>query len=497
MANQPVLRLDVPGVEEAMRQGEEVILLESKFGDNDHLFNWLDEKGFLDIWQSIRPALKRNSGVPPECLNGVFAAMALSHLKAIQNTDPMLADGRLMFKLGFNFAEVQDKFENGKGVIHRDTLRNHLKRIPIAESKRAYYEHTTLMRTHKWLRGGVYGADGMKIMVTSPKSYEGCGKVWDPDLKKDVYGYKVVFIFNLSPERPRIVALAIGAINMDERLLLLEALRGLRAHVCPPKDMIDVLVLDRGYWGVKYLSELVGEFGLDIVMLCRADLTIHSEAWALAQFDGGSRPVVRHKKKINNQGKEVRCIRRIKAVEGIEAVDETGKVSLKLNAVCVSETNKDTGETSEIVYLTTLGVSEQPARIPDLYDRRWNIENRCNRELSQNWNVRRPIGRTLNAIFAQICMAAMCLNAVRIYEEQKPKDVERLNLEMQEQGRKSYLLGHGAVVIVPGRLIYATMSYKRYADLASLKAARRVAELVAQGMSIEQAVDAVSKGIET
>ncbi len=47
-----------------MRLGEEVVSLESKFGDNDHLFNWLDEKGFLRIWQSIRPALKLKSRVP-------------------------------------------------------------------------------------------------------------------------------------------------------------------------------------------------------------------------------------------------------------------------------------------------------------------------------------------------------------------------------------------------------------------------------------------------
>lgn len=94
-------------------------------------------------------------------------------------------------------------------------------------------------------------------------------------------------------------------------------------------------------------------------------------------------------------------------------------------------------------------------------------------------------------------MAAVCLNAVKIYEEQKPKDAESLNLEMQEQGRKGYLLGHGAVVIVPSRRIYATMSYKRFADLSNLKAARCVAEPVVQGTSIEQAVDAVSKKAET
>ncbi len=139
-----------------------------------------------------------------------------------------------------------------------------------------------------------------------------------------------------------------------------------------------------------------------------------------------------------------------------------------------------------------MDVSEKPAKIPEYYDQRWNIENRCNREPSQKWNVRRPIGRTFRAIFAQMCMSAMCMNAVRIYEEQKPKDAEKLRSEMERQGQKSYLLGHGAVVIVPGRPIYATMSYKRWVDLSSLKVARRVGELVAQGMSVEEALSLIS-----
>ncbi len=197
-----------------------------------------------------------------------------------------------------------------------------------------------------------------------------------------------------------------------------------------------------------------------------------------------------------NQGEELRHVRHIRAVEGIEARDETGKVSLKLNAVCVREINEDTGEVSSVVFLTTLDVSERPAKMADYCNQRWGIENRRNRELSQKWNVRRPIGRTFRAILAQICMSAMCLNAVRVYGEQKPKDAEKLRNEMRRQGRKSYLLGHGGVVIVPGRLIYATMNYTRYAELLSLKVARRVGELVAQGMSVEEALSLIPEELE-
>ena len=60
----------------------------------------------------------------------------------------------------------------------------------------------------------------------------------------------------------------------------------------------------------------------------------------------------------------------IKAVEGIEARDQTDKVSLKLNGVCVREINEDTGEVSSVVFLTTLDVSEKPAKIADYHDQR-------------------------------------------------------------------------------------------------------------------------------
>ena len=83
MADQQVLRRDMPGVAEAMKHGEEVVFIESKFGCNDHLLNWLNEKGFWRILQLIRPDLKRDSGVSPECLSGLRAAMNLSGLEAI------------------------------------------------------------------------------------------------------------------------------------------------------------------------------------------------------------------------------------------------------------------------------------------------------------------------------------------------------------------------------------------------------------------------------
>lgn len=493
MPHRQVFRFDPEGVVEAMRLGEPAECIESKFGYNDHVINWFSEKGFWRIWESMRADVKRANGIPQECLNGVFAALTLSRIGSIQKADPMLEDGRLMTELGFNIITVQKRLKDGKGVIHRDTLRNHVKRIPVAESKRAFYEHVSLMRSRKWLRGGVYAADGMKIEVTSGKSYEGCGRVWDPERKQFVFGYKVVYVFNLSPERPRIIAIAIGPINADERTLLVEALQDLRAHVCNPRDIIDILVLDRGYWGVEHLSRLKGEFGLDIVTICKAGLTIHDEAQRLVALDQGKRPLIRHRRRVNNQGHESRYIRRIRAVEGLEALDKAGTVSMRLNAVCVSEVDEDSGEASDTIFLTTLDVSANSAKVVDYYDQRWSIENRCNRELSQNWNVRRPIGRRLTAIFAQLCMASMCLNAVRIYREHKPKDAEKLESEMRTQGHKSYMLGRGAVVIVPGRQIYATMRYVRYLNLLALKAARRSAELVSQGIPMEQVLEIVSQ----
>lgn len=75
----------------------------------------------------------------------------LNRAKKRCSPSPMLTDGRLMVQLGFSLMEVQDRLKDGEGVIHGDALRNHPKRVLIAGSERAFYEHVALIRSRERL----------------------------------------------------------------------------------------------------------------------------------------------------------------------------------------------------------------------------------------------------------------------------------------------------------------------------------------------------------
>jgi len=490
MTEDDVFVLDEQGTEEAIVSGEQVEAYDSAYGWNDDLVNWLNEAGFWDILTSMEPD-KRANGIKASILNGVWVVMDLAHIGKIQEVDPVLRDGRIMHEVGFGIHKVRASLRHGQGVIHRDTLRNHIKRVSVREATRVFYEHVTHMRRKKLIRGRIYGADGFDIEVSSPDSYEGCGKRWDPDKGRWLYGYKAVLLFNLSDVRPRIIGLALGPINTDERDLLLEILSSLSCHVAPVSQIIDTLVLDRGYWGVGFFRHLGEKYSLHIVTPGKAKLDACEDVRALVKLERKV-PAIWHVEKRNNKGKVIAYLRELTPVQGVEVVGEEGDV-IKMNAVFMRETNKSTGEVSEAIFFTTLPIARAPQRIVGYYDMRWNIENRCNRTLSQTWKVRTLVGRKFCAIYAQLMMVAMCYNACRIYEEKNPEEAEETYMKMRQRGMKSLLVSRSAVVFVPRLGVFAAMSTEKYADLSARRAVARVLALTEQGMSIGEAVSAYEK----
>lgn len=481
-----VFVLDEKKTEEAVISGEDVEVYESQYGWNDDLVNWLKKTGFWDILTSMQPD-KKDNGINPSVLNGVWVVMDIAHMGRIQKVDPVLRDGRIMHEVGFNIHRVHERLKAEKGIIHRDTLRNHIKRISTCESQEAFYRLVVHMRKKRLIRGRVYAADGFEIEVASPDSYEGCGKRWDPKKGRVVYGYKVGFLFNVADDRPRIVGIAVGPINMDERVLLCEILDALSVHVAPVSQIIDTLVLDRGYWGVGFFADLRGKYRVHIVTLGKADLSACEDVRALVKFEKRTPTVLRVKKK-NNRGKTLAFTRELVPVQDVEVVGENGE-SLKMNAVFMREIKESTGEVEETIFFTTLSVARAPQRIVAYYDSRWNIENRCNRTLSQTWKMRTLTSRKLSAICAQIAMVAMCYNVCRIYEEKNPREAEETRAKMQERAIESFLVDYGTIVFVPRLRVFAAMRAVRYADLRSKRMAVSVLSLTKQGLSLEEAIE--------
>ena len=131
-------------------------------------------------------------------------------------------------------------------------------------------------------------------------------------------------LFNGADDRPRIVGIAVGPMNMDEPVLLCDILDALTAHVAPVSQIIDTLVLDRGYWGVGFFADLCEKYRLHIVTLGKADLSACEDVRALVKLEKRTPTVLRVEKK-NNKGKTLGFTRELVPVQDVEVVGESGE----------------------------------------------------------------------------------------------------------------------------------------------------------------------------
>lgn len=479
---------DEEAASEGIRSGEEIEVMESEYGKNELLIDFLKDLGVWDVITGMKTK-KRGNGVPDGLLGGCLILYNLARLGALEKADPVLRDGLLMTKVGFNLKKVKEAQAKDKGLVHRDTLRNHSKRMDIEESKRAFYEHVKVLRKKRLVRGKVFVADGFKIAVYGD-TYEGSGRVFDPDANRFVKGYKVVLLMNVTEEREVVCGAAVGPINSDERDLLRVILDDLKRFGIPPKELMDLLVLDRGYWGAGFLEELSSSYGVDYLVLAPKNTGFHREVTE-AVHSGYRIPMKADLKKSDT----LRCTAAA-MINDVELTDHTGRTLGKSNAVyCEAEERTgDRTEKKEYVFATS-HTGHKALTYISLYWRRWAVENKGIRHLNQTWNVKRPVGRSLNAIVAQISISLMLSNAVRIFEVKHPKEKEATRELMKRRGQKSYLLDRGTIVFLPKKRIYAVMSSVRFAELVKERALNKLKLLLDAGLEPDSAIAEVKKGL--
>lgn len=428
---------DPEKVKEAMLSGEAISWKGTEYGLNDYLIDFLKDSG---LWETMtgekKPkGLKMENGIPWEMLDQMMILKELTEVGKIPKVGKIIRDGRLMASLGFNLERIQTRHEEDKGVIHPDTFRNHLKRKDHEENLNDLYRHVKFLREKKWLRGGTYVADGFKIIVHG-NDFEGMGEVWDPKTHSMVKGYKVVLLMNVEEERERLVGTAIGPIQTDERDLLRKILSDLKQHVCSPSEMIDLLILDRGFWGEVFLTELKKTWHIDFLLIAKENLEImkyeipivsEDLSWSERTVEVLDRHKHLKKRKI-----------RIAKYEGIDF-----KIRRKrgfLTAVIV----KEKGE-KDRVFLTSRKVRD-PLSVWKYYKERWVIENEGIRELSQRFKIRALAGKTLNSITARLTLVLKIYNALKVFAMKCAKSWEELRETMRKRVRSSWMSGMGTVV---------------------------------------------------
>lgn len=425
------------------------------FGENELVVDLLRETGLWEQLMTLKPKVRPN-GVPWQRLNGILILKELLHVGKLQHIGKVIRDGHLMHELGFNLAVAEEKREEDRGVIHRDTARNHLKRVGAQESVGHFYQFVRFMREKRWIRGGVYAADGFEIEVYG-KSYPKGGEVWDEREKRWKRGYKVVLLMNIQEERERVVGFTIGPIQTDERKLLREILEQLEEKVGKVHEMIDTLVLDRGYFGWDFFEELKGRWKVHFILMAKQNLLLTEEVAHLS----GSGQVKMERRYLDGEEVEVGAAHEV--MHGYKNKEQPYQGKLNVAILRKQEKNRKGKEASkEYYYVTDQGI-RNPLKIIELYRKRWTIENQGIRELSQTWKIREMAGRTWNAILARLVLVLELYNAIKIVEMKYPKDIEELKKQLKRRGERSLLSGD-AVVVYCGKY-FATLSRRQYTRL--------------------------------
>ncbi len=466
-------------IEEAIINGEKIEVIESDFGANEFVIDFLKEAGFWNIITGMKPEMKKDNGYSSKIILGTLIMKELLYIGKLSGAGKILEDGKLTSDIGFNIEKIKKAEEKEKGVIDLGTLRNHLKKVPQDESDKAFYGHIKILRDKRWIRGQEYVADAVELEVPYGKTFEGMGKVWKKKEKRYKYGYKLELLMNVTTTgRLRFVGAALGPINSDERALLFHIFKDIEKYLGKGKirEIIDSLTLDRGYWGGHFLWELKHRWGVDFVTLARdddLDFVKHVE-----YYQRGVEPTFKERWiTVKRRGRKEKKKLRICGINGLylRRYSRQGKEKDlgKVNAVIVYDEHN--GRERRRIYVTTLDAEGDPFKIYKLYKDRWTIENQGIRYLSGRWNLRDLAGRSLNSIQARIWTILILYNAVKILEMKYENKMEKLKDKMREKGERSYL--SGAALIVYGKdKYYGIFSGVEYARLTTKRRNKEIAK---------------------
>jgi len=124
-------------IEEAIINREEIQVVESDFGANEFVIDFLKETGFWNIITDMRPEIKKDNGYSSNVILGTLIMKELLYIGKLSGVGKIIQDGKLMADIGFNIEKIKKAKEKEKEVINLGTLRNHLKKIPQDEVRQS------------------------------------------------------------------------------------------------------------------------------------------------------------------------------------------------------------------------------------------------------------------------------------------------------------------------------------------------------------------------
>ena len=397
-----IWREDKLSVTRQLEEGAEHEGHNSAFGDNDLIVGFLMVEGFWSVLTETKAdLLKKGNGYPPRMLNGLCALRELAGVERIAQSGKVLGDEALLRLVGFQAEQIEAARADGRLRVDPETLSNHLSRISAASVGESWWEHVRLLKSKRWYRGGVYAVDGTDITIPygQADNYEGSER------RGEAVGYKLVVVLNIDEGHERIVGWALGGLARSEKAMLKEIIKGLREQFGRLSEWMNVLVMDRGYWGAEFLGELKREEGVDYVTRSRDDeIDVVRDVEGLARQEKTVwHEEAEHHSRLGNM------LVKMAGFSGMPLYDEKCKDHGPCQVVIGEEYDlKGRGlpDRPRFHYVTSLPVdpanSKTVQQIRSYYRRRWSIENQGFWVLTKRWNLDALAGRGLNAIRARL-----------------------------------------------------------------------------------------------
>ena len=481
---------DDPKAHEAILNGEKVEVAVTSYAANDFLLEFLMGSGLWEILASLRPRkLRKENGKPWRALNGLEVLRELSHVDRIAHCGKVIADTRLMLIAGFNAEEIRRTRSRGDMLVDPETLGNHLARMNGRDVIAAFYKHVALLREQKWIGPGVYAVDGHEITFPHARGWPGMGKVGE------AYGYKLVLLLRVSPGEERIVGFALGALHVSEHRLLEILLRQFEEHVCPVRKLVEILVMDRGYWGAEFLLRLRKRYGFHFVTRAQHDkLNVVKNVEGLLQDKEIAGPGVRVKEERSRLGKiKVHLWGFDKIPLYADGDREVGHA----NVVVADELDAkgrplldSEGNARRLHYVTSLPAKGDPYAVRKLYLLRWILENQGFRNLTQRWSLDTPPGRDYGSILARMFFVFVLANAESVIEELFPGPWQEERKRLGRLGASGLIGGEPGLAAYTPKGQLGILSTEEYGALVARRERATIIEELrrahARGEGIEQ-----------
>ena len=143
-------------VEQDIVEGRPFDAFVSERGRFDAMFDFMLRQGLWQAATEMRPSqLKKDNGIPYRLLNGVECLREMAGIDTPANCGPLLKDTYLLERIGFTAEKVASRLAKDRPVIDPESLSNHLARFTEADLETGFLQHLEVIRSQRWLRGGV------------------------------------------------------------------------------------------------------------------------------------------------------------------------------------------------------------------------------------------------------------------------------------------------------------------------------------------------------